>query len=588
MVGHKPKIPRVVAGIAIHALPLGPMEGFVLSRIDAVATVTDIADLTSLEVPDVERILARLIELGAVEWADGAVHLPRMSAKSIAPPRPSPTRTSMVPPKDVREVGSTRPGIDRRTPLPDPPPPRGAVSVLGASPLPPRAPLDGLGSPAPAGAPADPAGSKPRQPASVVHADPAQATDHVAEPSSPGTSTTPDDGIDLALERRKRIDDLYVALDLLDHYDVLGIGRKAAKNDVRSAYFELSKVFHPDTVFRKNVGPYRQKMEQIFKRLTEAYEVLGKKKAREEYDAYLASIGEAREAEEALSGENEVPAELRAPAEPPPPEPPPPPPIAIIETPRPASPPPPMPTRSSPTEEGKRVARELLQKRLAGSRPGAAAASGATSGSSAQPAPAPAPVERTKLDMVRDLASTLRSTAAHTGGLDRLTRVLADAQHASLQNDLATAVKHYRLAVALAPERDDIAAVHEQLARELAASLAERYEQQAKYEEKHQKWASAAVSWAKVVEGRPEDVRALRSAANALLEAKGDLHQARKLAQRAVELAPEDVTSRLVLGRIFHAAGLGLNARRELEMVRQLDPNNATAAHLLKEIAQSG
>lgn len=562
------------------------MEGFVLSRIDAVATVTDIADLTSLDVAEVERILSKLIDLGAVEWADGAVHLPRMSAKSIAPPRPSPTRTSMVPPKDVREVGSPRPGIDRRTPLPEAPPVRGAVSVLGASPLPPRAPLDGLGSPAPPGAPPPPsAASKPRAPASDVHADPPQAIDLAADPDS-GESELPDDGIDLPLDRRKRIDDLYVALDLLDHYDVLGIGRRAVKNEVRSAYFELSKAFHPDTVFRKNVGNYRQKMEHIFKRLTEAYEVLGKKKTREEYDAYLASIGMAREAEEALSGENEVPAELRAPEPPPPaPAPPPaPPPITIVEAPRPAAPPPPLPTRSMPTEEGKRVARELLQKRLASAKPGSSLAGAATS---AAPPPDPPAAERTKLDMVRDLASTLRSTAAHTGGLDRLTRVLADAQHASQQKDLAAAVKHYRLAMALAPDREDIAAVHEQLARELAASLAEKYEQQAKYEEKHQKWGSAAVSWAKVVEGRPDDVRALRSAASALLEAKGDLHQARKLAQRAVELAPDDVSARLTLGRIFHAAGLSLNARRELEVVRQLDPQNLSAASLLKEIAQS-
>lgn len=596
MVGHKPKIPRVAQGIAIHALPLGPMEGFVLSRIDAVATVTDIADLTSLDVTEVERILDKLIELGAVEWADGAVHLPRMSAKSIAPPRPSPTKTSMVPPKDVREVGSPRPGIDRRTPLPEAPPPRGAVSVLGASPLPPRAPLDGLGSPAPPGAPPPSAATGPRGPASVVHADPPQAIDLAADPDSGESELTPDDGIDLPLDRRKRIDDLYVALDLLDHYDVLGVGRKAAKNEIRSAYFELSKVFHPDTVFRKSVGNYRQRMEQIFKRLTEAYEVLGKKKARDEYDAYLSSIGEAREAEEALSGENEIPLELRtetspgapvapAPEPPPPPAPAPPPTMRSFEAPRPASPPPPMPARSTPTEEGKRVARELLQKRLAGARPGTSLAAGGASA----PTPAePAPAERTKLDMVRDLASTLRSTAAHTGGLDRLTRVLADAQRASQQKDLASAVKHYRLAMALAPDREDIAAVHEELARELAASLAERYEQQAKYEEKHQKWASAATSWAKVVEGRPDDVRALRSTANALLEAKGDLHQARKLAQRAVELAPDDVTARLVLGKIFHAAGLALNARRELEVVRQLDPQNLTAAQLLKEISKPG
>lgn len=537
MEGHKPKIPRVIAGIAMHALPLAPMEGFVLSRIDATATITDIADLTSLDVAEVARIIDKLILLGAVEWADGTVHLPRMSAKSVAPPRATIVRPSQFPGQRVSEVQSSRPVSD-------------ASTQRSAS-------------------------SPPAQPAA---APPATTT-------APGTpAALPNDGIELPLDRRKRIDDLYVAIDLLDHYQVLGLTRKATKADIRAAYFDLSKAFHPDTAFRKNVGAYRGKMETIFTRLTEAYEVLGKKKARDEYDAYLASIGEARDAEEALSGENEVPEALRAPAAPT--APPPPPRLLSPPPPTPATPPPPMPTPTAPTEEGKRVARELLQKRLSGARgSGAGAVTSSSPSPAAPPEPAPAPVERSKKEVLRDLTSSLRTSATHTGGLDRVTRLLADAQAAEVQRDLAAAVRAYRLALALAPERRDIAEAHERLAQELAVSLAGQYEQQAIYEEKTQKWASAATSWAKVVEGRPDDIRALTRAAITLLEAKGDLHQARKLAQHAVEIAPEDVQARLALGRVFHAAGLGLNAKRELDVVRKLDPSNALAQQLLKDLA---
>ena len=54
-----------------------------------------------------------------------------------------------------------------------------------------------------------------------------------------------------------------------------------------SPAFRLSKQFHPDTLFGKRLGSYKQKMEAVFKRLTDAYDVLGKKKRRAKYDEYL-------------------------------------------------------------------------------------------------------------------------------------------------------------------------------------------------------------------------------------------------------------------------------------------------------------
>jgi predicted TPR repeat methyltransferase len=115
--------------------------------------------------------------------------------------------------------------------------------------------------------------------------------------------------------------------------------------------------------------------------------------------------------------------------------------------------------------------------------------------------------------------------------------------------------------------------------------MAPQYETQAAYEEKHQKWSAAATSWGKVVEGRPDDPKALVRAAITLIEAKGDLHLARKFAQHAVEVAPDDVATHFALGRVFHAAGLWLNAKRELELVRRIDPAHTQAASLLKDIA---
>ena len=63
------RVPRLVAGVDLTKLPLSPLEGFVLSRIDGLANVVVLTDLTNLDENEVVRFVARLIELGAVEWA---------------------------------------------------------------------------------------------------------------------------------------------------------------------------------------------------------------------------------------------------------------------------------------------------------------------------------------------------------------------------------------------------------------------------------------------------------------------------------------------------------------------------------------
>lgn len=55
-----------------------------------------------------------------------------------------------------------------------------------------------------------------------------------------------------------------------DYYETLGIKRSASQAEVKTAYFELSKKYHPDTA--KESPENLQK----FREVTDAYEVLGK------------------------------------------------------------------------------------------------------------------------------------------------------------------------------------------------------------------------------------------------------------------------------------------------------------------------
>lgn len=507
-----------------------------MSRIDGALAVQDLADLTNLELSEIERIVAKLVELRVVEWADGAISLPRAAPGAIAV-EPTIRRSSAFP----RASEPRRTIIESQAPsaIREPTVPRGRLLVPKPSDLEERATSrDSMGTDPP----------NPR----------VEPISH-----SPGTSDIPVE-VDLSLERRQRIDELYPVLDLMNHYEVLGLEVSADVKVVRARYFELSKVFHPDTAFRRNLGGYKAKMEAIFARLTEAYEVLGKKKSRAEYDAYLELQGDFR-AVEAVLRETPLPPvpsfppdALSAPSSSPP--------SSKAPSSQPAG-------RTAMSDEGRRQARELLERRLAGAR---------TLG--AQRLSSPRPPPRGKEEIVRDLAYTLKNAASLTGGLDTVQRHALEARRKEQAGDCAGAARELRFAMALAPDRTELKTDYERVSAALARELADKYEQAAVYEERHKKWAAAAASWCKVVEGRPDDAEAAAHAAVALVEASGDLHRAQKLAQQATELRPDWLFARIALSRVFLAAGLHLNARRELQRAATLDPTDQTVKDLLRDL----
>ena len=77
------KAPRVVPSMDIRALPIGPEEAFVLSRIDGVSSEEDIASATGFDGEVIERIINRLSELGAIEFELPGTTVERVTQKSF-------------------------------------------------------------------------------------------------------------------------------------------------------------------------------------------------------------------------------------------------------------------------------------------------------------------------------------------------------------------------------------------------------------------------------------------------------------------------------------------------------------------------
>jgi tetratricopeptide (TPR) repeat protein len=72
-----------------------------------------------------------------------------------------------------------------------------------------------------------------------------------------------------------------------DYFTILNVPRDAGSAAVKSAYFQLAKMYHPDRLSLVKLEQLRPQVEKIFARLSEAYAVLGDDKKRAEYAAAI-------------------------------------------------------------------------------------------------------------------------------------------------------------------------------------------------------------------------------------------------------------------------------------------------------------
>lgn len=89
--------------------------------------------------------------------------------------------------------------------------------------------------------------------------------------------------VDLDLERKKEILFAQAHVDDWTHYQVLDIPWGSGADVVRAAYLEKAKIFHPDRYSGRRLGSYRTRLEQIFRRITQARDVLSADDTREAY-----------------------------------------------------------------------------------------------------------------------------------------------------------------------------------------------------------------------------------------------------------------------------------------------------------------
>lgn len=341
--------------------------------------------------------------------------------------------------------------------------------------------------------------------------------------------------VDLEPERKKEIIDLERALDGLDHFAILGLRPGAPAAEVKQAYYNASRRYHPDRYFGKNLGSFRARMERIFRRLTDAHNVLTQQDKR---DAYLKA--------------NPALATASAAAAPPPPAPAP---IPTMD-----------PTQElmpfSPTPRPMRLASPLQA-----------------------PAPsAPPPVQDAESEARKAERQARLARHPYMARNVRLSELVARGKAAVARGDWERAYQDFHQVQTLDPKNREVPPLLVEARRRHDEQRASIEVARGKELEQHGDDLGALAAYRLACSLDGQNAEAAFRAARLGLQQGQDVGEVRVLAQRAVDVQGGRIEHHLLLGRVLVDSGAKKQAKRVFEDAAKLDPENAEAKAALKKL----
>lgn len=92
------------------------------------------------------------------------------------------------------------------------------------------------------------------------------------------------------IDPKKLREEISLAFEVYEkqtYFEILGIDRKASATQVRKAFVNLAKRFHPDALTQLGLHDLVEKSNSIFAKMSQANEILGDAEQRKEYEASL-------------------------------------------------------------------------------------------------------------------------------------------------------------------------------------------------------------------------------------------------------------------------------------------------------------
>lgn len=327
--------------------------------------------------------------------------------------------------------------------------------------------------------------------------------------------------------------ELYDRFEALTHYQLLGLYSDCSREDIEAGHLR-ARALDEGTLAGKMA--VRVGQQRVRARVTAAYDVLRSPKRRKKYDEYLLYRRETKAIEDALAEGIRRASLVPPPAVPPP---------ARVSGP---------PLRQS--ERG------LLGESLG----------------------APKHLPEDKIAEYY-LIAALRQQAPVGARRTRAEGLVRNALHERDAENFVGATNALRLASSIVANCEVLESALATVTKEMNRSLVPTFRAQAEYEETLCMWESAAKTWEKVLLGQPDDPRAARGIAEALLSSGGDLERARRSAEHAVAHAHDDPACHRTLARVYIAAGMAGDAQRCLNIAESLEAEDEDAGGILRRLS---
>lgn len=216
---------------------LSQSEGFILSRVDGLTSVADILAISPIGEEATLRCIYGLVSAGVLEF-------PGSFAPGDAATEPTPNAETPAPAASAAPAAST----ERAGPPPGVEIPRPDIEVR-------RPEL------------------QPTKP------NPGEVEEEPARPSPEEIAV------------REDIIEKHASLRESNLYDLLGIASTADDGEVKKAYYAMAKKYHPDRHHSPHLRDIHGLLEELFGKITDAYELLSSPPDRTDYDARIRGEG---------------------------------------------------------------------------------------------------------------------------------------------------------------------------------------------------------------------------------------------------------------------------------------------------------
>jgi curved DNA-binding protein CbpA len=336
----------------------------------------------------------------------------------------------------------------------------------------------------------------------------------------------------LTEEERAVLKRLHVFATEGNHYRLLDVPPDADPDSIRAAYYDISRAWHPDRHYRRDLGDLKVSIEFIFVHITKAYKVLSDPESRRRYNRDHKAIVAAAKADHEAAKKKLKRAKATE---------------AAPSTEKKAR----RRKKLSPEERAARLrARERLERRRSDPRAQA----------------------------IKDLRKKMK------GQTSRAQRYYEQGKTDYEAGNASKAVSSLHLACQFDSDNHEYRALYALAKSEVSAALAVQFVQAGESAESFQNFKEALYNYERACEQNPKDGLPYFRLAQLVLRLEQDNRKALDLLRSAASKSPRDVNIRLALGDLYLEIGMGLNARREYETVLEMDKGNSRAKTGLRNV----